>query len=239
MQAIILAGGRGTRLRPHTEEIPKPLLTVNGKSILGHQIETLMNEGVSPIIIVTGFLAEKIIAYTKENFPEVEFIFIHNAEFESSKPAFGIIQALPNINSDTIYLNGDVRYDPKILGEVIHSKMSSATAVQKTDWDEEEVNVVIDASGYVTELSKNLSAKESSGEFIGITKLGTDFISAIKEIVEKEGVETFRHSFAIDLLNHVIHQTSQKIFAIDVTQFKAIEIDTPKDLQDAEDRFKI
>lgn len=239
MQAIILAGGRGTRLRPHTEEIPKPLLTVNGKAILGHQIETLTSEGVSPIIIVTGFLAEKIIAYTEENFPEVEFIFIHNAEFESSKPAFGIIKALPNINSDTIYLNGDVRYDPKILREVIHSKMSSTTAVQKTAWDEEEVNVVIDASGYVTELSKNLSSKESCGEFIGITKLGTDFISAIKEIVEKEGVETFRHSFAIDLLNHVIHQTSQKIFAIDVTQFKAIEIDTPKDLQDAEDRFKI
>lgn len=237
MTGLILAGGRGTRLRPHTEEIPKPLLTVNGKAILGHQIETLISEGVSPIVIVTGFLAEKIVSYAKENFPETEFIFVHNEEFESSKPAFGVIKTLPYLVDDTIYLNGDVRYDPKILSEVIHSDKPSATAIQKTVWDEEEVNVVVDSNGYVTELSKNLAENESSGEFIGITKLGKQFILKMKEIADKEGIEVFRHSFAIDLLNHVIHQSNQKIYAIDVTQLKAIEIDTPEDLKNAEIKF--
>lgn len=238
MIGFILAGGRGTRLRPHTEEIPKPLLEVGGKTILGHQIETLINEGVSPILIVTGFLAEKITTFVNENFPNQDFIFIHNSEYESSKPAFAIIKSLDHLTDETLYLNGDVFYEPQILKEVIENKNDSATAIQETNWDEEEVKVIIDKDGFISELSKNLTKEESSGEFIGITKLGSNFIDSIKEIAQNEGVEVFRHSFAIDLLNHVIHKSDNKIYAVNVTKLKAIEIDTPEDLNSAKDKFK-
>ncbi len=238
MQAIILAGGRGTRLRPHTEEIPKPLLEVGEKTILGHQIETLTKEGISPIIIVTGFLSEKITGFVKDNFPNENFIFVHNDEYESSKPAFAIVKSLEHLNETTIYLNGDVFYEPQILKEVMENKNDSATAIQETNWDEEEVNVIIDKDGFVSELSKNLTKEESSGEFIGITKLGANFINSIKEVVRNEGIEVFRHSFAIDLLNHVIHRSDNKISAVNVTKLKAIEIDTPEDLTSAKNKFK-
>ncbi len=238
MIGFILAGGRGTRLRPHTEEIPKPLLEVGGKTILGHQIETLTSGGISPIIIVTGFLSENIQTFVREHFPDGNFIFVHNADYASSKPAFAIVQSLKHLDDDTVYLNGDVFYDPQILKEVIQSNHESATAVQQTDWDEEEVNVIIDNNGFISELSKNLTKEESSGEFIGITKIGKNFIQSMKDIVEAEGGEVFRHSFAIDLLNQVIHRSDNKIFAVDVTKFKAIEIDTPDDLASAKDTFK-
>lgn len=237
MTGLILAGGRGTRLRPHTEEIPKPLLEVGGKAILGHQIETLLAAGVSRIIIVTGFLSHKIEEFVKAHFPEADIVFAHNGEYESSRPAFGLIKALPHISGDALYLNGDVFYDPRILGLVLQ-ETSSATAIQKTAWDEEEVNIVINEDGFVTELSKNLTEQESSGEFIGITKLDTAFVTSLKEIVTNEGAEVFRHSFAIDLLNHVIHMTSNTIRAIDVTDKQAIEIDTPEDLNNAEHKFR-
>ncbi len=238
MIGFILAGGRGTRLRPHTEEIPKPLLEVGEKTILGHQIETLTKEGVSPIIIVTGFLSEKITDFVNANFPKEKFIFVHNDEYESSKPAFAIVKSLDYLNETTIYLNGDVFYEPQILKEVIENKNDSATAIQETNWDEEEVNVIVDKDGFVSELSKNLTKEESSGEFIGVTKIGLNFINSMKEIVAKEGGEVFRHSFAIDLLNHVIHRSDNKISAVNVTKLKAIEIDTPDDLKNAKNKFK-
>jgi len=238
MQAIILAGGRGTRLRPHTEEIPKPLLVVGEKTILGHQIETLSKEGVSPIVIVTGFLAEKIETFVKENFPKEKFIFVHNEEYESSKPAFAIIKSLEHLTESTIYLNGDVFYEPQILKEVIENKNESATAIQETNWDEEEVNVIVDENGFVTELSKNLTKEESFGEFIGVTKIGVDFIKSIKDVADNEGEEVFRHSFAIDLLNHVIHRSENKMAAVNVTKLKEIEIDTQEDLTSAKSKFR-
>lgn len=237
MQAIILAGGRGTRLRPHTEEIPKPLLEVGGKPILKHQIETLFGAGISEIIIVTGFLENTIRDFVQNNFPEKTIKFAHNEDFESSRPAFGLIKTLPYLREDFIYLNGDVFYDPKIL-ELVMNEKGSATAIQKTVWDEEEVNVIIDQNKNVTELSKNLTEKESFGEFIGITKIDKTFLNSLKEIVGHEGEETFRHSFAIDLLNHVIHITENKIKAVDVTSMRAIEIDTPDDLNSAQNKFK-
>lgn len=61
MKAIILAGGLGRRLRPLTEDTPKPLLEVSGKPIIVWQIEWLKKYGINEIIICAGYLREKII----------------------------------------------------------------------------------------------------------------------------------------------------------------------------------
>jgi len=58
--ALILAGGKGTKMKPLTEELPKPLLPVNGKPIIEHQIELLRSEDIRNIFIVVGYLGEKI-----------------------------------------------------------------------------------------------------------------------------------------------------------------------------------
>lgn len=232
MIALILAGGKGTRLRPFTAEIPKPLLELNGKTILGNQIDLLKEVGISRIIIVTGFLHKKIHSFIEESYPNMGIAFVHNAEYENSRPAFGIICALNQIDDDILYLNGDVLFKKEILEKVVNSKEKNVTAIQKTNWDEEEVNVVIE-SGLIKELSKNLSKEESDGEFIGVTKLSFEFITCIKEIVEKEGNEVFRHSFAIDLINHTLNQKNQDLYPIDVTNMGAIEIDTPEDYSEA------
>lgn len=67
MKAVIMAGGKGTRISSITnDEIPKPMLTVGGKSILEHQIDCLKKSGVNDIIIVTGHLGNIIKNYFGE-----------------------------------------------------------------------------------------------------------------------------------------------------------------------------
>jgi NDP-sugar pyrophosphorylase family protein len=58
--AIILAGGKGTRLRPLTYEIPKPLVPIKGKPVLFHVIEELKRNGIENVIIAAGYKAESI-----------------------------------------------------------------------------------------------------------------------------------------------------------------------------------
>ena len=61
MQAVIMAGGKGTRLRSVTnDEVPKPMALIDGKPILQWQIECLRRNGIINIIIVIGYLGEKI-----------------------------------------------------------------------------------------------------------------------------------------------------------------------------------
>jgi dTDP-glucose pyrophosphorylase len=66
MKAVILAAGKGTRMRELTNELPKPMLKVQGKPILEHIIEGVMSAGIREIFIVTGFKAETIEDYFKD-----------------------------------------------------------------------------------------------------------------------------------------------------------------------------
>lgn len=60
MKAVILAAGRGTRLRPYTDEIPKPLLEVAGRPILQHILLGMASAGIREAVVVTGYRAEQI-----------------------------------------------------------------------------------------------------------------------------------------------------------------------------------
>src|SRR2546423_7904310 len=63
MKAVILAAGKGTRMKDLTNEVPKPMLKVQGKPILEHIVEGIVAAGIREIFIVTGFRAETIERY--------------------------------------------------------------------------------------------------------------------------------------------------------------------------------
>jgi histidinol-phosphate phosphatase family protein len=62
-QAVVLCGGLGTRLLPHTEHLPKPMILCNGKPFLWYLLQQLQEQGVKNFILLTGYLAEKIKEY--------------------------------------------------------------------------------------------------------------------------------------------------------------------------------
>ncbi len=63
MKALVLAAGEGTRLRPLTSNIPKPLLLVAGRPFLSHTLEALSSQGIKDIHILVGWKANKIKEY--------------------------------------------------------------------------------------------------------------------------------------------------------------------------------
>ncbi len=62
-QAVILCGGRGERLRPLTENLPKPMVIVNGRPFLQYLLEQLAENGINRFVLLTGYLGEKIVEY--------------------------------------------------------------------------------------------------------------------------------------------------------------------------------
>jgi len=68
MKAIIPVAGAGTRLRPFTSTIPKPLLPVAGKPILGHIIDNLIDDGIDDFVLIIGYMGDKIQEYIEENY---------------------------------------------------------------------------------------------------------------------------------------------------------------------------
>lgn len=79
MQCVILAAGKGTRLRPLTNDRPKPLVKVAGKTLLDHVVEALPT-AVTEIVIVTGYLGEQIMRYCGTEFHGRKVSYIHQEE---------------------------------------------------------------------------------------------------------------------------------------------------------------
>lgn len=79
MQCVILAAGKGTRLRPLTDSTPKPLVKVAGKSLLDHIVESLPS-AVDELILVTGYLEDKIREHCGDVFHGRKVTYVHQAE---------------------------------------------------------------------------------------------------------------------------------------------------------------
>ncbi|MEM8593641.1 MAG: N-acetylmuramate alpha-1-phosphate uridylyltransferase MurU [Pseudomonadota bacterium] len=111
MKAMILAAGKGTRMRPLTLETPKPLLAVVDKPLIVYHIENLVQAGVTDIVINHAYLGEKIEAYLQDG-AQWGASIVYSREGEPLETAGGIAKALPLLgNQPFIVLNGDVWTD--------------------------------------------------------------------------------------------------------------------------------
>jgi MurNAc alpha-1-phosphate uridylyltransferase len=112
MKAMILASGRGERMRPLTDAIPKPLLEVGGKPLIQYHIEALVAAGVRQIVINHARLGEMLVATLGDGRAYGANI-VYSAEGESPlETGGGIKRALPLLGDDPfIVVNGDIFTD--------------------------------------------------------------------------------------------------------------------------------
>jgi len=114
MTAMILAAGLGTRMRPLTNNTPKPLLEVGGKPLIVWHIERLRDAGFSSIVINVAYLAQKIIDYVGDGSSFGVTVYFSNEENEGAlETAGGIIKALPFLTDTFMVVNGDIWTDYK------------------------------------------------------------------------------------------------------------------------------
>src|ERR1043166_6546956 len=124
MKAVILAAGRGTRLREVHGERPKCLIEVDDKTILDHQIEGLLDAGIDEIAIMVGYEKQQIIRRVRKQFghlaPPIEFI--ENSAFAITNNIYSLWMAREWINGDGfVCLNADVICDPQVLASALHT----------------------------------------------------------------------------------------------------------------------
>jgi N-acetyl-alpha-D-muramate 1-phosphate uridylyltransferase len=112
MKAMILAAGRGERMRPLTDQTPKPLLTVAGKPLIVHTIEQLVSAGFTELVINHAHLGEQIEEKLGNgNMLGANIVYSPEGE-EALETAGGIVNALPLLgNGPFLVVNGDIATD--------------------------------------------------------------------------------------------------------------------------------
>ncbi|MFM5554787.1 N-acetylmuramate alpha-1-phosphate uridylyltransferase MurU [Aeromonas veronii] len=111
MKAMILAAGRGERMRPLTDLLPKPLLAVGGKPLIVHHIEKLKEAGVTELVINHAWLGHKLVE-TLGDGCALGVTINWSAEESALETAGGIVQALPLLGAEPfLVINGDTWLD--------------------------------------------------------------------------------------------------------------------------------
>ena len=112
MKAMILAAGRGERMRPLTDTTPKPLLTVAGKALIEYHIEALAKAGITELVINCAWLGQKIIDKLGDGKQYGVNIVYSDEGKQALETAGGIIHAMDLLGNDPfIVINGDIWCD--------------------------------------------------------------------------------------------------------------------------------
>jgi MurNAc alpha-1-phosphate uridylyltransferase len=107
MKAMILAAGRGERMRPLTDTVPKPLLEVQGRPLIVHHLEALSRAGFTEIVINLSWLGNQI-RDLLGNGADFNLVIEYSDEPEALETAGGILQALPLLGERFVTVNADI-----------------------------------------------------------------------------------------------------------------------------------
>jgi glucose-1-phosphate thymidylyltransferase len=120
LQAVILAAGEGTRLRPLTQNRPKALIPVANKPIIEHTILSLVEAGIRDIIVVVGYRKEQVMRHLARLSLPVMIV----RQTEQMGTGHALLSAKEKIAGDVIVLPGDNYIDPVSIRNIAHNKNS-------------------------------------------------------------------------------------------------------------------
>jgi len=149
MQAVVLAAGEGTRLRPLTEDKPKVLVEVDGKPLIEDVFDNLLSIGVTELIVVVGYMKERIIERYGDSYEGVPITYAHQRE--QLGLAHAILQAEPHVDEEFVLMLGDNVFRAN-LGDVINrqneQRADAAFLVEEVPWEEASRYGVLDTNEY-------------------------------------------------------------------------------------------
>ncbi len=239
-----MAAGSGKRMRPLSDKIHKTLLQVQGRSIIQWIVDALLENGITDLVIVTGYQAASIRAHLAEVYPSLNITYIHNERYEQTNNIYSMAMALNGITIDgeVVLIECDLIFEPAVIKRLLASPRSNIALVDRyrSGMDGSVVSI---SEGVITEVItpdrqgpgfvledkyKTLNIYRFSKEFCSgpFKKLVTYYASAISDNVYYELV-----------LGIIIYLQHATIHAETLQGERWAELDDPNDVNLARFQF--
>lgn len=237
MRAVILAAGRGARLAPLTDDRPKPLVEVLGRSLLLRTLDRLREAGIDDraVIIVTGYREAMIRQVVAREGLGCELVY--NPRWADWNNWYSLRVARDALRGEAfLQFDGDVVFDAPLLPRMLAGS-GAAIAVEVRPMPDDEAMKAEASDGLLRGLSKQLPAARAIGEYIGITRLDEAAAQAVFADLDQFEAEQITHEY-YDHSYHRLASSGRVDFrVVDVADCRAYEVDDVADLQRAEARL--
>ena len=183
-KALIIAAGLGSRLKKHTENLPKCMLDFGGKTLLQRQLDSYKKNNISDISLIRGYKKEKI------NYKGIKYF--ENNDYKNNNILNSLFYAEKIINGNIIISYSDILFDQSVVERALKSDHDISVVVD-IDWRgyyvgrkdhpiSEAENVIFNSNNEVEKIGKiNTGNDEVHGEFIGMIKLSNRGTEIFKE----------------------------------------------------------
>jgi choline kinase len=164
-KAIILAAGACTRLRPLTDDRPKCLLEVGGRTLIERQVETLAAFGVSDVIAVVGYRGDRVRQRLGRRIRYVE-----NERYARTNSLYSLWLARDELVPGALILNSDVLAAPPLFERLLRSPAPDAVLVERGEhFEAEDMKVTLNGS-HVLDFGKELPGELAHAHNVGVAK---------------------------------------------------------------------
>jgi glucose-1-phosphate thymidylyltransferase len=231
MDAVILAAGKGTRLQPLTDDKPKGMVEVDGRPILTHCFEEVLELGATHLHVVVGYRKQRIIEHYGDEFEGTPITYSHQREQHGL--AHALLTVEEQIDDDFMLMLGDNIFRANLQDVVRRQREDRADAaflVEEVPWDEASRYGVCDTNKYgeIVEVVEKPDDPPSNLVMTGFYTF-TPAIFHACHLVQPSNRNEYEISDAIDLLIH----SGRTIDAIGLNGWR-VDVGYPEDRDRAE-----
>ena len=238
MKAIILSAGQGSRLGHLTDDRPKCLIEFNGRSLLDRQLDTLADNGIGEVVVVTGFHDELVNQAVERRRsagegPNVRTVF--NPFYKVADNLGSLFLVRDELTGDCLVWNGDTLVANALMAKVVgnHGRAGICVTIDRKDgYDADDMKVIADPDGRLRAIGKRI-AEGVNAESIGLLAFRGDGAARFREAIEK-AMRTSEGTTIWYL--RVIHHLAQngEVWTLDIKGEEWGEVDFPEDVASAE-----
>lgn len=242
MKAIIVGAGRGIRMMPETESIPKCMMDGIGEQrLLDWILDSLAHAGIDDVVFIGGYHMEKVV----QAYPHLRFY--NNTEWPNNNVLESLMYAAPEMDTAFVASYSDIVYRRSVAQRLMSSDAEVALVVDR-NWRrhlvgnihhlEAQAEKVIVEDGRVVEIGKHLPPDKAYGEFIGLIKFSAEAAHLMRAHYHRirddylirpfHKAPTIRAAYLTDMIQELI-ELGVRVAPVDIWADWA-ELDMPQDL---------
>lgn len=246
-KAIVIAAGMGSRLRPHTDEIPKCLLPIGDLTIVEHALSVLRSAGLSDIAMIRGYRSDRL--------APKGVTFFENSDYQNNNILHSLFYAEPFMEGGFVVCYSDILFKREVVCTLLDTEADISVVVDR-GWRAiyegrdmhpiSEAEVVKDRDGTILRIGKGIVPEnDATGEFIGMAKFSASGAEVLRSEFARlrtkfsdsydlpfQRAAAFRKAYLTDMFQELVDRG----IAVDVTAISGgwMEIDTPEDYERAQ-----
>lgn len=244
MQAIILAAGMGRRLGEYTQGNTKCMLEVNGVKLIDRALESLLEAGISRVVLVVGYKAQNVIDYVGNSYKGMPIVYVTNAVYDKTNNIYSLYLAKEYLlQEDTILLESDLIYDASIIKKLVEDPFPNLALVAKYEtWMDGTMVCINDANeilNFVPKVAFRYADVDLYYKTVNIYKLSKDFSSTkYVPFLDAYSKAVGNNEYYENVLRIISFLNSHELKALPLDEGeKWYEIDDKQDLDIAEALF--